>query len=596
MSNQTNQQIRGTLVWLILGVAAVGFIFWDTDQVKKKKKQEVLAKLLFQIDAYKLHKGKGHKGHSHKPHKHRLDPTNSKDRKELVKAISEIELTSAKTKGKKLVIKRGKYKLWEFSKPFRAPADSRVVDGVLGEVVQGKNKNEATIVSWKKNPDNKVLKKYGLLKPKYIFTLKHKGKAHTLHVGNKDPYTGNYFSRVLGRKEILTVGYTVFNSINKRFFDLRLKHVFTQQTRRIKTLSVTRKSDQLVFERRKIARPGNLKKEFWFLLQPIRALGSKNTINTLLSSLRNLKANKFVSEKSRGTAIRKKFGLDQPAYIVDIIFKKSKKKMSLYVGQKNGKTYVAAASGGPVSLVGNYIIKDLAKPVTDFREKSIAIFKANFVHILKVSVTNRVVQGDNKVESTEEFDIIKLPRNTGAIWKVKPQKGADGPTKKGKAMDLIRKLRRLQIKKFVSEQATNALLEKYGLVKPHRTYQIFGLTRKSLLATIYIGNKDKQGKLYYATDSLRKRIYALAASDVDKLLTSAWQVAKDGKRPKRRPAARKPATRKPAAPAAPVKRNAPVKATPRRPAPTSRPAARPAARRAAVKAPASKPSTRPANR
>ncbi len=598
MSKKVNQSF-GVVVLLFVAAFLGILVYNDHKETQKQKKQDESDKLVFQLDP-------------------KLDPTKEKQRKKLIQEVSAIEMfNSSQPKGKQaLRIERDKHNHWLILKPVKTPADETEVGYVLRDLLQAKGDKD-TSISWKKGEKApaKKLKEFGLEKPKYKLTFTFRKKNYTIWLGIKNSFSQKHYAWIKGQRKIVLADTSLFTVMNKKLFDLRNKNIFTRNTKAIKSLSITRKKDVLVLAREKVKLFAPIVKlgkshdhdhghdhkghdhkghdhkghdhkghghghhghshapkrlvhteTRWTMLQPMRAAASETQVNGLLSSLKYLRATKFVSEDAKKDA--KKFGLDKPRVIIEVTMR-NKKKMVLNISSKEVKgkevLYAASGAGGPIGVISKYIMTDLEKDSEKYRNRKVVQFKMQHAFSLRFG------KGDKL------FSVVKLVgKNKGwRIFDPSPRRA-----KEEKIEKLLNQLLALKAVSFVKENASAADLKTYGLDKPSRTYHVYGRNTKRLVSSVLVGKKAKNGN-FYVTNHEKKQVMEVNAKDVSKLFTESWQFLPKGKPPKRKaPTVRKAPTSRQAVPRKGV--------GPKVPAPASRKAA-PAPRKAA---PASQPAKR----
>ncbi|TNE49601.1 MAG: DUF4340 domain-containing protein [Deltaproteobacteria bacterium] len=616
MSKKVNQSF-GVVVLLFVAAFLGILVYNDHKETQKQKKQEESDKLVFQLDQ-------------------KLDPTKEKQRKKLIQEVSAIEMfNGSQPKGKQtLRIERDKRNHWLIVQPVKTPADKTEVGYVLRDLLQVKGDKD-TSISWKKGEKapTKKLKEFGLETPKYKLTFTFRKTNYSVWLGIKNSFSQKHYAWIKGQRKIVLADTSLFTVMSKKLFDLRNKNIFTRNTKAIKALTITRKNDVLVLAREKVklfapivklgkahkhdhghGHKGHDHKDHkghdhkghdhkghghahhghshapkrlvhtetrWTMLQPVRAAASESQVNGLLSSLKYLRATKFVSEDAKKDA--KKFGLDKPRVIIEVTMR-NKKKMVLNISSKKVKgkevLYAASGAGGPIGVISKYIMTDLEKDAEKYRNRKVVQFKMQHAFSLRFG------KGDKL------FSVVKLVgKNKGwRIFDPSPRRA-----KKEKVENLLNQLLALKAVNFVKENASAADLKTFGLDKPSRTYHVYGRNTRRLVSSVLVGKKAKNGN-FYVTNHEKKQVMEVKAKDVGKLFTESWQVLPKGKPPKRKAPQRRAAPKERKAPAS--RPAAPRKVVgPRVPAPAPRKAApAPAPRKAAPAPRKAAPVSQPAKR
>ncbi|MGH9864166.1 MAG: DUF4340 domain-containing protein, partial [Candidatus Acidiferrales bacterium] len=105
---------------------------------------------------------------------------------------------------------------WEITKPRQAMADSSAVDALASSLSTNKFTDVAS-----ESPDD--LAKYGLGHPSLSVVVATKAQQFHLLVGKKNG--DNYYARDAARPMIFEISSAVYDSFNKKFFDLRDKSI-----------------------------------------------------------------------------------------------------------------------------------------------------------------------------------------------------------------------------------------------------------------------------------------------------------------------------------------------------------------------------------
>ena len=555
MTTRAQSQLIQTTLWLLVAGAIGLYVYKDRSDRKAEEAKKETSKLLFTLDE-------------------KLDPSKEADRKKLIAQVNTLHVfNDGAPKGQKDVkATRNKDGHWEIVEPLKTTADPTEVERVIGDVLQAKRVDIAKTLGEIKAQNDKDLKTYALDQAKHKVSFTVKDKKYTLWMGKKDSFSSKYFALVEGTKDVLLVESSLFYSIDKKLFNLRRKEVFTQRTNDIQLMTVTRRQDQLAFERykeaplllagsghdhhghshghghehKKPAKPS----PGWKLVQPVHAVADKQTVNLMLNSLKYLRATEFVSEDVK--VDQKKYGLDTPDVIIELTLKKDAKspeeKRVLHFAFKKNDAYAANPAGGPIAKVEKNSLKDLTKDAFYFREKLA-------LHVEADRVKQLDIQRDGK-----SFRLLRI-EGAEETWRL--MNPAPQNVEKQKAKDLLGGLINLKIQRFAVEDARPADLAKHGLDKPSRVYTLYGSNSKELLDRLVVGLQDKDG--FYATDKAQKKIFLLKAADLDKLPSEDWQLIPGAKKPApaSQPAAPSPTQKAPSVvvPAPrPVQPNAPTKA------------------------------------
>ena len=222
----------------------------------------------------------------------------------------------------------------------------------------------------------------------------------------------------------------------------------------------------------------------WELLAPMKARGDRAAAEDVLTSLATVRMDREVDPNPAKPA---DFGLDPPAAEVRLDVKGKKDPLVLLVGAKSPTgAWVYAKEGGKsaVMTVSEVAGRDIARPVGDFRDKTVIAFDKK-----NVSGVDLEVGGDQ----------ISLTSDEPRKWRIlKPNAyRADSDL----VADFLDKLESAKIKEFVADSPPS--LAPYGLDKPSTV-------------TIWTGkDKDRSSKtlLFGKGDLEKKGVYVMRAGE-----------------------------------------------------------------------------------
>ncbi len=285
--------------------------------------------------------------------------------------VDRVELTS--DDGNIVIVKQGNE--WQIESPLKAPADSSVVNALLGGIIQ--------------NPVHRVLpsdqigelSEYGLSDTSESVTLYGGGKVLLdLKLGDRNPTGSDFYAKKSGGGEVFT---TAVQIDDKLVYDPN--HYRTRRPIRIDADSVT----SLVFtypdgywhlDRR--GDTGN-----WYISEPeiFRAKNSK--INMILSQLKSMQITEFLNQRFPDDDAH---GLNAPEVVVEIISKVDKKtkttKMILGETSVEKNAIYARLSDLPDEdvLIEASILHKLKLTADDLRENSLFLVDPTKIESLDV--------------------------------------------------------------------------------------------------------------------------------------------------------------------------------------------------------------------
>jgi hypothetical protein len=216
--------------------------------------------------------------------------------------------------------------------------------------------------------------------------------------------------------------------------------------------------------------------ESWQMTAPLRARADRGPVEEVIT---NALTSKIDREIAAAPASPAEFGLDKPAAELTLTLKDGK-SLGLLLGAKSptGVWVYAQERGKPnVFVIGDSVLRDATRPVSDFRDKTILAFD------------RQQVTGIDIVSREETIALEPVDHR----WKLtRPLAlGADPDTVAG----FLDKLGSAKVKEFVAEAPPS--LATYGLDKPWRVTLVTGKDKERASRTLLIG-KMESGKGVYA--------------------------------------------------------------------------------------------------
>jgi len=214
---------------------------------------------------------------------------------------------------------------WTITSPIHKKADKTEVDKILNKVKDARVKK--FVVETTSN-----LAKYGLLHPRYVFTvfLKPNQSRKTLLIGKKDT-KDNRFAKDDSRNPVMSIPKSVAEGLNITLFDLRDKNILTFNRDSLSKIELIYPDSTIICQKDS--------SDNWMITFPDSEKTKSWKISSLLSGLKNLRAKEFLGEKRFLFA---RAGLKKPRLRVRLYDKKGKFAESLLIGKNydSKKTYV----------------------------------------------------------------------------------------------------------------------------------------------------------------------------------------------------------------------------------------------------------------
>ncbi|HKV28437.1 MAG TPA: DUF4340 domain-containing protein [Candidatus Acidoferrales bacterium] len=233
---------------------------------------------------------------------------------------------------------------WEIAKPKAALADSSAVDSLVSSLSTSKFTDVAS-----ETPGE--LTKYGLTHPSASVAVTAKGHDFHLLVGRKNG--GNYYARDTARPMVFEISSSVYDALNKKFFDLRDKSILHFDPANVATVVVKNANGAIVCEQGKDSQ--------WTIVQPAAEKGKAIQSWKVLDPLENARATQIYDLPS--PSILKH--VSRPAVEVTLTDKAGKKTTVDISAAAGDSVYVHTTAGPEVYEVKTQILKDLGFRLAD---------------------------------------------------------------------------------------------------------------------------------------------------------------------------------------------------------------------------------------
>ncbi len=235
----------------------------------------------------------------------------------------------------------------------------------------------------------------------------------------------------------------------------------------------------------------------WEMLEPVKARADRGPVDEVVTSLATIRVDREVASSPAKLA---DFGLDPAAAEIRLEVKGRPEPLVLFVGAKSPTgAWVYAKEGGKPAVVtlSEVTARDVARPVGDFRDKTIVAFDRKNVTAIDVEV---------------DGNRFSVAADEPGKWRiVKPSVyQADGDM----IANFLEKLETGKAKEFVA--GGSEPLAAYGLDKPSRV-------------TLWLGrDKDRSSKalLFGRTDPAKQGTYVVREGETDVMLApeEIWKV------------------------------------------------------------------------
>ena len=213
----------------------------------------------------------------------------------------------------------------------------------------------------------------------------------------------------------------------------------------------------------------------WRLLVPVTARGDRSRVDETLTTLTTARVDREI--ESAPTRLDQ-YGLDKPAAAVTLQLKDGC-RLELQLGAKSPTgvwVYAREAGKAAVFVVSDTVLRDVTRPLSEFRDKTVLAFGARQVTAFEVVTregTLAVEQVDGRWRLTRP---VALAADTETVTA------------------FLDKLQSTRIKEFVAESPKS--LVPYGLERPIRVSIHTGRDKDRVTASLLIGTVDKAKGVY----------------------------------------------------------------------------------------------------
>lgn len=251
---------------------------------------------------------------------------------------------------------------WSLTEPLKTAGDDWNIKQLIGKV---KDLQAEDFLDEKKSD-----KDLGLDKPQVRVGLDLKdgrkltvsiGKKSKQKVGDNDEEKDVLFARSSERKEILLVKTDVLDGLTKSLLDLRDKSVVQFQRDDVTDIKVER-GEGMSFALAR--RPTG-----WRVVTPEKVDAKEDAVNSLLWSLEDLDARKFVKEEAKREDLRQ-YGLVSPDTVITVKLRGQAKDLMVYIGYQDseGDYYCMTSQSAQVVTISDFLIKDLPEDIDDLKK------------------------------------------------------------------------------------------------------------------------------------------------------------------------------------------------------------------------------------
>jgi len=412
-------RFRNTLLLLLVLLGLGGYVYWvELPQAEKEEKKEKLV----EVEADQV--------------------------TEIVLTAPDREIALVKSDG-----------AWRLIRPIAGDADESTVKAILSTLGAAEVKKAL-------DEEATDLAPFGLDKPNTTIAMKAGDRALPLiRIGKATPVGNSAYALRGDEKKVLLTTAAVRSGVDRTLKDLRNKTIlrFTDDAvRKVEIVAPEGKSLTLEADG-----------EDWRITAPAAYPADTTAVRAYLSTLRALRATDFADDGDPAA-----YGLAEPSTRVTVALADGASQ-SLLVGGSNDKkeVWVKTSASPVVYTVGEWVGRDLAKPLADFRDKSLLRFEREAAK--SIVVTRKDGAG------------FTLTRADDGNWSL--DKG-DGPVAQSVLAQFFNDVATLKGYEIVADGVTD--LAPWGLEPPAMAIAVRGADGADL-GTMLLGQRDADGEREY---------------------------------------------------------------------------------------------------
>jgi hypothetical protein len=228
----------------------------------------------------------------------------------------------------------------------------------------------------------------------------------------------------------------------------------------------------------------------WVIAEPRKLSADQGSLSTVLNNLTTATVDETVEAHPSDL---KQFGLDPPAYSLEVSTDSNPPKFTLLLGDDtptSGGLYAQVAGNPRVITLASYLKSNFEKTLFDLRDRRALTLDADQLR---------------KIEVNSKGKKWTLEKNPEGVWDLvmPPPVRADRFAVDG----LISQLRGLTMQSIAAEEKKSE--GTYGLGSPELRLE---LTGPGGTQTLLLGKKDKEGDRYFAVNSALAPVFTLSSS------------------------------------------------------------------------------------
>jgi len=393
---------------------------------------------------------------------------------------------------------------WWLSKPYEWPANRNAINSIISELQHLNNETSFAVDDLLKN--GRTLAEYGLADPALSFTFISGGKSYETKVGDATKVGNRLYLLSPDGSRIHVVGSSLIDSIGMSIDRLRSESIFSIPPFEVRSLSLQTASKV------RLRREGSR----WIFETPIQARANINAVDTTITALNGLLAQKFI--ETREAADPAITGLSAPE--IRVTLEGNARRETLLIGlpaidntsaprSENGTTYIRPTYyfAKIEDKTAVFITALPAKLLTNLRNAQEFLRDTHILEFDPRTVTGITLSAPGQ----PELFLQRLDPVSGAeTWQLINRRNTSGQAPKPIAADttlvteLLQKLEMFSSTKFLSDAPSDADRENYGFNRPEREITLMLSTgggpqgKDPSTLTLQIGQKPEEPGVAYA--------------------------------------------------------------------------------------------------
>jgi hypothetical protein len=404
--------------------------------------------------------------------------------------VTNIEITNEATK----TILHKTASGWQIAAPVSDRADARVLDSLLDQL-RFLRQDDLISDLGKKGEKQKLLKDFGLLKPRLKIEWQAKNRKFGVEFGADGAVEGTCYIRTQGNDDVFVTGNQVKDLVSKRSDAFRDHQITPFLTTQIDRVILHQNAGDIELARQQ---------DDWQIVRPIKARASNETVNAMVQRINTTPILGFVESEKAPKGEDENSSRSVALYSGD---EKVEISCGSPIADRPGKIYLRIASRPSLVEVSDVFSQIIDVKPNQLRDRKITRLNPDFVDHIRIDQSG----------STSIF----LARQE-EHWQIASERNA--PANSEMINRLITTLNGTDVREFISDTATD--LGRYGLEPPalriaFSSYASDNTAESSAgeepIATLAIGKLDNNA--YYGRIEEEPYVFSIDQQTVESLPT-----------------------------------------------------------------------------